>query len=133
MPAITHKNCETAPLSLLNAMPKLRLMHGAEKNSLKSSKNIRRPLHNKSKGSYEKDCATHTVSLFPPPSPPLPPSSNVVYDDMICIVEIDVGKLVRSYITSTTLIEGGRGWNENFFPFSPRVLLWSNHESQYIL
>ena len=45
---ITHKNCETAALSLLNAMPKLRLMHGAEKNSLKSSKNIRRPLHSKS-------------------------------------------------------------------------------------
>ena len=51
----------------------------------------------------------------PLPSPPLPPSSNVVYEDMIDIVEIDVGKLVRSYITSTTLIEGGRGWNENFF------------------
>ena len=60
------------------------------------------------------------------PSPSLPPSSNVVYEDMIDIVEIDVGKRVRSYITSTTLLEGGRGWNENFFPFSPRVLLWSN-------
>ena len=89
---------------------------------------------------------------LPPYSPSLPsPSSNVVREDMIDIVEIDVGKLVRSYITSTTLLEGGedmidiveidvgklvrsyitsttlldggRGWNENFFPFSPRVLL----------
>ena len=69
----------------------------------------------------------------PLPPLPLPPSSNVVYEDMIDIVEIDDGKLVHSYITSTTLIEGGRGWNENLFPFSPRVVLWSNHESQYIL
>ena len=37
---------------------------------------------------------------------------NVVYEDMIEMVENDVGKLVCSYITSTTLLEGGRGWNE---------------------
>ena len=46
-PTITHKNCETALLSLFNAMAKLHLMRGAEKNSLKSSRNIRRPLHSK--------------------------------------------------------------------------------------
>ena len=56
------------------------------------------------------------------PFPPLPPSSNVVYEDMIKVVENDVGKLVCSYITAA-LLEGGRGWNENNFPFSPRVLL----------
>ena len=44
---ITHKNCETAVVSLSNAMSMLRLMHGAEKNSMKSSKNIRLPLHSK--------------------------------------------------------------------------------------
>ena len=43
-----HKNCETAFLSLFNAMPILRLMHGAEKNSLKYSNNIRQPLLSKS-------------------------------------------------------------------------------------
>ena len=47
-PTITHKNCETALLSLFNAMPILRLMHGAEKHSVKSSKNIKKPLHSTS-------------------------------------------------------------------------------------
>ena len=51
-----------------------------------------------------------TVQLtLSPYSPPTPPPSNVVYDDMIETVENDVGKLVGSYITSTTLLEGGRG------------------------
>ena len=45
---ITNNNCETALLSLYNAMTILRLKHGAEKNSMKSSKNIRQPLHSKS-------------------------------------------------------------------------------------
>ena len=40
-PAITHKSCETALLSLFNAMPILRLMQGTERNSVKSSKPIR--------------------------------------------------------------------------------------------
>ena len=53
---------------------------------------------------------------------PLPPSSNVVYEDMIEIVENDVGKLVCSYITSTTLLEGEGGGMKTFFN-SPRVLL----------
>ena len=45
---ITHKNCETALLSLFNAIPISRLMHGAEKSSMKSFKNIMQPLHSKS-------------------------------------------------------------------------------------
>ena len=40
-PTITHRNCETALLSLFNAMPILHLMHGAEKNLMKYSKTIR--------------------------------------------------------------------------------------------
>ena len=83
-------------------------MHGTERNSTKSSKTIRQPLPSKTKAVMKKILKL----LLPPHFHPSPPS-NVVYDeDMIEIVENDVG------IIPTTLLEGGRG---------------SNHKSQYIL
>ena len=51
----------------------------------------------------------------PSPSPPLPPSSNLVYGDMIEIVENDVGKLVCSYTTSRILLEGEGGGMKTVF------------------
>ena len=66
--------------------------------------------------------------LLPPHFLPTPPS-NVVYDeDMIEVVENDV-----IIIISTTLLEGGRGWNKDNFGLFPNSPLWSNHKSQYIL
>ena len=63
----------------------------------------RQPLLCKNLGSYDK----HSKTTPPPHSPPLP--NNFVYEDMIEIVENDVGQLVCSYIHSTTLLEGEGG------------------------
>ena len=100
-------------------------MHITERNSIKSSNTIRQLLHSKNKGSYENDFVYALLINTPP--------SNFVYEDLIEIVKDDVGNIGCSYIISTKLLEGGKGWNKENFALSPKILSRWNHKSQYIL
>ena len=58
-------------------------------------------MHSNNYGSCEKDFKPSRPSPFPPHTPP----NNVVDEDLIEIVENDVGNIECSYITSKTLLE----------------------------